>query len=179
MKKTQTGFPVGLGIPTILMIFIILCLTSLGVLSLTSANSDSKLTDKTEAALIADYQAEQTAEQILSEIDGCLLLAASDTAVWQQTGVCSKLPDDISARAKSAQDIYTALIRTGLPDKVSLEQDTVTFSVPLSDGSSLQVSVLLKKYQEDKRYEMTRYQLVTPELINEEEIQQLWPGASE
>ena len=66
MKKTQTGFPVGLGIPTILMIFIILCLTSLGVLSLTSANSDSKLTDKTEAALIADYQAEQTAEQILS-----------------------------------------------------------------------------------------------------------------
>ena len=99
--------------------------------------------------------------------------------MWQQTGVCSKLPDDISARAKSAQDIYTALIRTGLPDKVSLEQDTVTFSVPLSDGRSLQVSVLLKKYQEDKRYEMTRYQLVTPELINEEEIQQLWPGASE
>ena len=49
----------------------------------------------------------------------------------------------------------------------------------LSDGRSLQVSVLLKKYQEDKRYEMTRYQLVTPELINEEEIQQLWPGASE
>lgn len=84
MKKTQTGFPVGLGIPTILMIFIILCLTSLGVLSLTSANSDSKLTDKTEAALIADYQAEQTAEQILSEIDGCLLLAASDTAVWRK-----------------------------------------------------------------------------------------------
>ena len=50
MKKTQTGFPVGLGIPTILMIFIILCLTSLGVLSLTSANSDSKLTDKTGGA---------------------------------------------------------------------------------------------------------------------------------
>ncbi len=179
MKKTQAGFPVGLGIPTILMIFIVLCLTTLGVLSLTSANSDSKLTDKTEAALLADYQAEQIAEQMLSEIDGCLLQAANDTAVWQQTGVCSKLPVDVSARAKSAQDIYTALVRTGLPDMVSLEQDTVAFSVPLSDGRSLQVSVLLKNYQESKRYEITRYRLVTPELINEEEVQQLWPGTSE
>lgn len=179
MKKTQAGFPVGLGIPTILMIFIVLCLTTLGVLSLTSANSDSKLTDKTEAALLADYQAEQIAEQMLSEIDGCLLQAANDTAVWQQTGVCSKLPVDVSARAKSAQDIYTALVRTGLPDRVSLEQDTVAFSVPLSDGRSLQVSVLLKNYQESKRYEITRYRLVTPELINEEEVQQLWPGTSE
>lgn len=179
MKKTQAGFPVVLGIPTILMIFIVLCLTTLGVLSLTSANSDSKLTDKTEAALLADYQAEQIAEQMLSEIDGCLLQAANDTAVWQQTGVCSKLPVDVSARAKSAQDIYTALVRTGLPDMVSLEQDTVAFSVPLSDGRSLQVSVLLKNYQESKRYEITRYRLVTPELINEEEVQQLWPGTSE
>lgn len=179
MKKTQAGFPVGLGIPTILMIFIVLCLTTLGVLSLTSASSDSKLTGKTEAALLADYQAEQTAEQMLSEIDGCLLQAANDTAVWQQTGVCSKLPVDVSARAKSAQDIYTALVRTGLPDMVSLEQDTVAFSVPLSDGRSLQVSVLLKNYQEGKRYEITRYRLVTPELINEEEVQQLWPGTSE
>ncbi len=179
MKKTQAGFPVGLGIPTILMIFIVLCLTTLGVLSLTSANSDSKLTDKTEAALLADYQAEQIAEQMLSEIDGCLLQAANDTAVWQQTGVCSKLPVDVSARTKSAQDIYTALVRTGLPDMVSLEQDTVAFSVPLSDGRSLQVSVLLKNYQESKRYEITRYRLVTPELINEEEVQQLWPGTSE
>lgn len=179
MKKTQAGFPVGLGIPTILMIFIVLCLTTLGVLSLTSANSDSKLTDKTEAALLADYQAERIAEQMLSEIDGCLLQAANDTAVWQQTGVCSKLPVDVSARAKSAQDIYTALVRTGLPDMVSLEQDTVAFSVPLSDGRSLQVSVLLKNYQESKRYEITRYRLVTPELINEEEVQQLWPGTSE
>ena len=179
MKKTQAGFPVGLGIPTILMIFIVLCLTTLGVLSLTSANSDSKLTDKTEAALLADYQAERIAEQMLSEIDGCLLQAANDTAVWQQTGVCSKLPVDVSARAKSAQDIYTALVRTGLPDRVSLEQDTVAFSVPLSDGRSLQVSVLLKNYQESKRYEITRYRFVTPELINEEEVQQLWPGTSE
>lgn len=179
MKKTQAGFPVGLGIPTILMIFIVLCLTTLGVLSLTSANSDSKLTDKTEAALLADYQAERIAEQMLSEIDGCLLQAANDTAVWQQTGVCSKLPVDVSARAKSAQDIYTALVRTGLPDMVSLEQGTVAFSVPLSDGRSLQVSVLLKNYQESKRYEITRYRLVTPELINEEEVQQLWPGTSE
>lgn len=179
MKKVQTGFPVGLGIPTILMIFIVLCLTSLGVLSLTSANSDSKLTDKTEAALLADYQAEQTAEQILSEIDGCLLQAAADTAVWQQTGACSKLSDDASARAKSAQDIYFALIRTGLPDTVSLKQNTAAFSVPLADGRSLQVSVLLKDYQESKRYEITQYRFTAPELIREEEIQQLWPGASE
>ena len=37
----------------------------------------------------------------------------------------------------------------------------------------------LKNYQESKRYEITRYRLVTPELINEEEVQQLWPGTSE
>ncbi len=179
MKNIKSGFPIGLGIPTVLMIFIVLCLTSLGVLSLTSANSDKKLTDKAEAALLADYLAEQTAEQLLSEIDACLLQAANDTALWQQTGRCDKLPDSVISQASSPQDIYTALIRIGLPDKVSLEQNTVSFSVFLSDERSLRVTALLKNYQESERYEITAYRLVTPELIDGEETEKLWPGLSE
>ena len=51
MKRTQGNRGFGsMGASSVLMIFVVLCLTTFGVLSLVSAKADLRLTDKTLAA---------------------------------------------------------------------------------------------------------------------------------
>lgn len=71
-NKEKQGFTAGIGIPTILMIFVVLCLTTFGVLALTSANSDSKLTGRAQSAMQAYYEADAAAQHKLAQIDAAL-----------------------------------------------------------------------------------------------------------
>ena len=56
------------------MIFVILCLTTLGALSLMTANADWKLTEKAANAVTAYYVADNKAEETLASIDASLKL---------------------------------------------------------------------------------------------------------
>ncbi|WP_027399646.1 hypothetical protein [Anaerovorax odorimutans] len=59
----------GLGGPSIIMIFVILCLTALGTLSLLTANSDWKLTNKYEQFVTSYYKADNKVEEWLADVD--------------------------------------------------------------------------------------------------------------
>lgn len=63
---------VGIGGPSIIMIFVILCLTTLSALSLMTANADWKLTKKAAAAVQRFYTADNLAEETLAETDATL-----------------------------------------------------------------------------------------------------------
>lgn len=63
---------VGIGGPSILMIFVILCLTTLSALSLMTASADFKLTKKTAEAVTGYYAADSEAEEILADADASL-----------------------------------------------------------------------------------------------------------
>lgn len=74
---------VGIGGPSIIMIFVILCLTTLGVLSLMTANADWKLTKKTAEAVTDYYTADNEAEEILASADASLQAGRSlDTDIF-------------------------------------------------------------------------------------------------
>lgn len=62
----------GLGGPSIIMIFVILCLTTLGILSLTTANADWKLTTKNANFLTSYYDADSEVETWLADVDATL-----------------------------------------------------------------------------------------------------------
>ncbi|MGI5892277.1 MAG: hypothetical protein ACOX7H_06040 [Bacillota bacterium] len=64
--------PLGLGGPSIIMVFLVLCLATLGSLSLVTANSDWKLTQKAAAAVSDYYAADNKAEEILASTDASL-----------------------------------------------------------------------------------------------------------
>ncbi|AFM00076.1 hypothetical protein Desde_1673 [Desulfitobacterium dehalogenans ATCC 51507] len=69
-KKLKMG--VGIGGPSIIMIFVALCLTTLGALSLMTANADWKLTQKAADALTEYYAADNEVEEILASVDADL-----------------------------------------------------------------------------------------------------------
>lgn len=68
-------YRVGVGASSILMIFIVLSLTTLGVLCYASARADLILTQKRQAQVEAYYQADAMAQALLAEIDQALLAA--------------------------------------------------------------------------------------------------------
>jgi len=60
---------VGIGGPSIIMIFVVLSLTTLSALSLMTANSDWKLTKRTAQSVTDYYSADNQAEEILASTD--------------------------------------------------------------------------------------------------------------
>ena len=69
-KKRE--FTMNIGLPSIMLIFVVLCLISFGVLSLVSANADRKLSQKVLDRSVAYYNACNLAEEKLCEIDTAL-----------------------------------------------------------------------------------------------------------
>ena len=69
-KKRE--FTMNIGLPSIMLIFVVLCLISFGVLSLVSANADRKLSQKVLDRSVAYYNACNLAEEKLCEIDTTL-----------------------------------------------------------------------------------------------------------
>lgn len=69
MNRNHLKMGIGFGGPTVLMIFVALCLTTLGALALITARSDWTLTRKAAEAAAAYYRADCEAEEALAEED--------------------------------------------------------------------------------------------------------------
>lgn len=76
--KERVRMSLSVGGPTIIMIFVILCLTTLGTLSLVTANTDLKLTEKTAAYTVDYYGADSLGEEFLAEVDGIIKAGSFD-----------------------------------------------------------------------------------------------------
>ena len=61
-----------IGSASLILIFIVLCLATFGLLSLTSANNDWKLADKNAKAVQTYYRADSQGEEFLRMVDETL-----------------------------------------------------------------------------------------------------------
>lgn len=73
MKKKKREFTLNVGISSILFIFVILCLVSFAVLSLSSAMSDYKLSKRIVENTTGYYQACNEAEELLSAFENSVV----------------------------------------------------------------------------------------------------------
>lgn len=122
---------VGIGGPSIIMIFVILCLTTLGALSLMTANADWNLTKKTAEAVTDYYAADNEAEEILASADASLKAGRPlDTEVYsiQVSGT-----QNLIMELKPSGNHYSVLSRKLVPvsqwdyDQYKIEfNDTIT-----------------------------------------------------
>lgn len=72
---------VSTGGPTIITIFVVLSLTTLGTLALTTAQADLRLTEKTAAYEVEYYQADSLGEEFLAQVDEILAEPSSAQAL--------------------------------------------------------------------------------------------------
>jgi len=160
--KHHTGINVGGS--SILVIFVLLCLTTFATLSMVSASADYKLTQKTVLAATSYYNADAAAEAILAQIDGVLLEGA-----------------------KSGEN-YLPMVEAGLRqiEDVDYRQDgagspVVSYLVPLNDFQSLSVELALSPSPavgNGKRFSITQWKVLNtaPLVMEDEGIEGLWTG---
>lgn len=68
----KDNFNMNIGLSSILLIFVVLCMVSFGVLSIVSANADRKLSQKVLTRSLSYYEACNQAEEMLYEVDSVL-----------------------------------------------------------------------------------------------------------
>jgi len=72
MSTSKKNFPMNIGLSSVLLIFVVLCLVSFGVLSIVSANADYKLSRKVADRSLTYYEACNQAQDTLREVDETL-----------------------------------------------------------------------------------------------------------
>lgn len=86
MKKEKRSFGLSIGSSSILVIFVVLCLTTFATLSLVSARADDKLSQKTADAAVSYYALDAAGERMLSDLSA--LLEKARPAQSQDVAAC-------------------------------------------------------------------------------------------
>ena len=135
-SRSSTG--VNVGGSSILVIFVLLCLTTFATLSLVSAHADEKLTQKAAMAAAEFYAADSAAEEKLAQIDVILKNARL---------------------ASTEQDFRDAYQRAGLQDVV-FDGDMISYTVPVNERQNLEVTLRAVYRPGEKLIERIKWQVV-------------------
>lgn len=131
-------YRVGVGASSILMIFVVLSLTTLGVLSFASARANLTMATRRTAQVEAYYAAAAEAQCVLAEIDTALLAAQAEPETYYESVLA--LSDD----------------RLAVSDDL-----TITFSLPVSATQKLEVIVRAEGPEAGERYALLAHRLVS------------------
>ena len=135
-------YRVGIGASSILMIFIILSLTTLGVLSFASGRADLTLTTRRTEQVTAYHTATAQAQRLLSQIDAALLQARENPDTY-----------DDSVKNLASLDETISIKRNG----------TIQLDIPVSDAQKLQVTLTANALEDAQRYTLTGHVLINIE----------------
>lgn len=141
----KTEYRVGIGASSILMIFIILCLTTLGVLSFASSRADLSLTSRRVAQSEAYYRGIADSQALIADVDSALYAAR------QAAG------DDEEAYIASLAAI------ADISEFISVKESVITLKVPVGDKQRLQIDMTVGGLDDAARYAVTKHYLVNVE----------------
>lgn len=116
MKRKLKAMGLPIGGPSLIMAFILMCLTIFACISFMAANRDYKLSQKTAESLTQYYAADSKAEEILAEIDISL---SNNEAI-----------ENIESNLK---DYNTIVTKDG--DRIN-----ISYAVPIKDEMELEVT---------------------------------------
>ncbi|MBS6956307.1 MAG: hypothetical protein KH230_24115 [Enterocloster asparagiformis] len=122
MARESGGGKVNIGAASLVLIFIVLCLATFGLLSLSSAKGDLSLAERQAEAVSAYYEADAKGQEWVRQVD----------AVLQEEMGHS---DDSS----SASDA----VKARLGDMYHQEEGVVVTDIPMERGQSLRIELTL------------------------------------
>lgn len=150
----------GVGAASILMIFVILCVTVFGILSFSSARSDWKLTQKNAESVQKYYAADSKAQELLRELDERITELALDSSSISTTMLTEEFTKN------QVHDIVVQAADTP-------EQLVVT--IPMGELQELQLELRLSASA--PHYRIVRYQLTpSADWSGEDQLLPVWQG---
>ncbi len=147
--KGNSGFQIGTGVTSILMIFVILCLTTFGILSYTTAKADLALTNKNSDYVSLYYDAYSAVNEKIAALDELIcetVNSANDTGDY-----VDKIENDIKMLSNDAADICCERVNDG--KGVVLY---VKVTVKMDDRHSLVAGISVYDITSEKRYSVEK-----------------------
>lgn len=163
MKQSRRlPFP-GVGLSSLFMMFVILCLTAFGILSFSAAKSDWDLTQKHVQSVQAYYAADSKAQQVLSGIDARLYRLLQENPAVNETELARHLNGTV------IEDVSLSLTEDSSGSKIA-------FSVPA--GSVQEIQVEIQPITGPERYRVLSYRLAASNEWNgADQPLELWQGS--
>ncbi len=147
-------YRMGVGASSILMIFVILCITTLGVLSFANARANYTLTQRRTAYVETFQTARAQAQRVLAQIDAALAQAAQNSGMYGEA--VGKLTVEGTELAVS-------------------EDLVISFSIPFGEAQSLDIGVRAAGPDAARRYEMAyQYYVNMGEWEPDETLRLVW-----
>lgn len=132
--RIASGYRVGPGMTSLLLIFVALCMAALAVLSFASVQVEATLNERAAAAARRYYDAAAQAQEKLFELDQQLLAEHHAAPVAEQAGENTAVVTDQPSPLPEAQP------------------EQMTYAVPLGDGRELVVVLEIPGVPTGSRY---------------------------
>lgn len=203
--KRKSSFNLSVGASSILMIFVVLCLTTFGILSYVTANADSKISTKNAETVENYYAAATAAEKKLQAIDDSLLSAKHDAEQAAEAGSCTSLKNYTLYKGRSQLEPVTAILQSGASKEqkravcyryfaemlithlqgIAVETSDnalflATFTTDAGGGRQIETKLTVSPYGDGDRYKVIGRKLINSQAVesDSEETLQLWTGSS-
>lgn len=157
MKDKQQSYFVNIGSSSLLVIFLVLCLATFAILTLSSARSDHSFSERLAEHKRTYYEASAKAETVTAGIDEILYLTAEGIDLNSQDDAYGKYLENITA-ALDGQQIEGISLETQQTEVGC----TVSFRVPAGARQELSVMLQVTDYREHVHY----YEVKTWEIVN-------------
>ena len=144
---------VNLGSSSLILIFIVLCLGTFALLSLSSAKKDLDLAERNEQAVAEYYRADGKGEEFLMEADRAFSQALE------------KHPDNPEA-----------LLRETLGDAWNGERKQAEIQIPMANGQALSIVLGLSWEEGEKQLKVMEWRVVNVEDYEIDQNLPVWDG---
>ena len=162
-NKQQSTF-VNIGSSSLLIVFLVLCLTTFAILSLSSAQSDYSFSKRSAEHKTEYYEASSRAEMILGEIDQILAETAEQINAAQKNAVQEKADSELASFELAAAARLDGKEIDNIPlSCTGTEEGTViSYQVPSGAKQALNVSLLITNDSEHENYyKIQAWQLIS------------------
>jgi hypothetical protein len=150
----------GIGACSILMIFVVLCLTTFGLLSLVSARADLRLSQEARLSAERYYAADAQTDLTLSQIDQVLADLRANGGI-----------------SSGAFAQHAAVRLAEIPAVVETDGRTALITAPMGERQFLRTTLTLLPNGAEQRYRVESRRVIT-EILWEEEVSEFaeFPG---
>lgn len=172
-KKTSFSF-IHMGAPSLLMIFLVLCLFTFALLSLSSAKNNRTLSQQSADRIQAYYRASSLAEEALDQIDTVLSdsytacgAESADTDAYQK-----EVTENLAHCSVDGVSAFTVNFTTA--------EGALTFQVPVNENQQLSVILTLPAPSDCQNgyYRITQWATETTDSWNGDDTYQLFSPVS-
>ena len=143
-QSSRGEYRVGPGASSLLLIFVAVCLTTIGILMLISAIADDRLSARSTAHVANYYEAATRTQREIGVLDGQLLNARK--------------------QAQGDAEVYKELVKNLTGDQIpmtveAVDEDTmrISFYIPMSDSNRIECDLHVPVAFEGPRYVISRH----------------------